>query len=415
MISYSEALRIVIEAARLQPCQDLRLDELDRHVSAQNIASTRDVPGFDNSAMDGFALRAGDTAGASETRPVRLAVAGTLRAGVVSAESTPERASWEIMTGAALPGDCDAVVPVERTRLETATDGRHSVLISVPAEIGANVRRRAEDFRVGQSVLEAGRSISPAEVMALAAIGADRVSVRRKPRVVVLCTGDELRTAPATDQPGVIADANGPYLASLLPELGAVVASSARAGDDAAELRSALLGATHAGDIVVTTGGVSAGSADLVPDALRAIGAAILFHRVAIRPGKPVLFGRMPSGVPLLALPGNPLAVAVGARFLLAPLLRAMLGQRPESYRTARTPAAIRRRGDLVFFAKARTTIGAGAVSQVEILPGQESFKISPLLSANCWAIVPPGGGSVPAGELVDVAPLYPGPFPGED
>jgi molybdopterin molybdotransferase len=263
-----------------------------------------------------------------------------------------------------------------------------------------NVRRTGEDFRVGHGVLEPGQSIGPATVMALAAIGTGRVRVRRKPRIAILCTGDELRTHGSPGPPGTIADANGPYLASLLPEFGAVVASRAQAGDDPGELRSALLSAADSSDIVVTTGGVSAGSADLLPGALAALGAETLFHKVAIRPGKPVLFGRMPTGVPVLALPGNP--------------LRAALGQPRETYSVARCATAIRRRGDLVFFAKARCRLGAGTALQVELLPGQESFKISPLLSANCWAIVPPGSGSIDADEAVDVAPLSPGRFPSE-
>ena len=144
-------------------------------------------------------------------------------------------------------------------------------------------------------------------------------------------------------------------------------------------------------DIILTTGGVSAGRLDIVPDTVKRIGGKVLFHKVAIRPGKPLLFARLPGGALMFGLPGNPMAVAVGLRFFVLPAIRALMGRRPETRLVARAREAVRKRPSLTFFAKAVAEVSADAALTVRLLPGQESFKISPLLKANCWAIVPEG------------------------
>ena len=161
-------------------------------------------------------------------------------------------------------------------------------------------------------------------------------------------------------------------------------------------------------DLILTTGGVSAGRLDLVPDVVRALGGEILFHKVAIRPGKPILHARLPGGKHLFGLPGNPLAVAVGMRFFVVPALRAMRGMAPEIFMPALCDEAVRSRGQLRFFAKAHRTVDTEARSRVQILPGQESFRIGSLLKANCWAVIPEGNELLPANSIVLTAPLYP-------
>ena len=155
---------------------------------------------------------------------------------------------------------------------------------------------------------------------------------------------------------------------------------------------------------------MSAGRLDLVPDVVRALGGEILFHKVAIRPGKPILYARLPGGKHLFGLPGNPLAVAVGMRFFVIPALRAMQGLAAEVFRPAICDDAVRSRSRLRFFAKAHRNVDAEARSRVQILPGQESFRIGSLLKANCWAVIPEGYDVLPADSTVLTAPLYPDP-----
>jgi molybdopterin molybdotransferase len=181
--------------------------------------------------------------------------------------------------------------------------------------------------------------------------------------------------------------------------------------DDAQALTRELTRALDLADIVITTGGVSAGRLDFVPATLAAMGGEILFHKVAIRPGKPLLCARL-GGRLVFALPGNPIAVAVGLRFFVIPALRALAGRVPERWLRARAEAAIHSRAGITFFAKSRAQVDGQGTLRVAALPGQESFKISPLLAANCWAILDAERGGVAADDLVDVAPLLPADFP---
>ena len=182
----------------------------------------------------------------------------------------------------------------------------------------------------------------------------------------------------------------------------------ATAPDSAADLREQLRTLAAGADVVLTTGGVSAGRLDLLPGVIRELGGEVLFHKVAIRPGKPLLHARLPGGALLFGLPGNPLAVAVGMRFFVIPALRALQGLAPEAASPASTAEPVRGRGTLRFFAKALVETDGSGRRQVRILPGQESFRIAPLLRANCWAIVPEGLPDIPAGGMLRTVPLYP-------
>jgi molybdopterin molybdotransferase len=317
--------------------------------------------------------------------------------------------AWEILTGAPVPPGFDAVVPLERvTRVDSPDGAQAAVLITGPLEPGQNIRQCGEDFRQGQPIVAAGTRLAPHHVMALAAGGVDEVQAAPTPRVAVLTTGNELATHGAELAPGQIRDANGPYLRALLPLLGAELTTLATARDQADDLRTQLAALTGTVDIVLTTGGVSVGRLDLLPAVVRELGGEILFHKVAIRPGKPILHARMPDGTLLFGLPGNPLAVAVGMRFFVMPALRALLGMPPERESPAITMAPVRGRDQLCFFAKAYVETDATGRRRVQLLPGQESFRIAPLLRANCWAIVPEGVGEIPAGGTLATLPLYP-------
>lgn len=413
MISYEEALELLQSGIAPLPQRAVPLSAAAGEVTGSNLMAALTVPGFANAAMDGFVVRASATTAASPANPVRLPVAGLIAAGS-SPPATPDPAAaggqaWEILTGAPLPAALDAVVPVERVTVQDAGAGQlPSVVITAPLQPGQNVRRAGEDFVSGQTVVAPGVRLGPHHLMGLAACGVDHVSVAPRPRVAVLTTGSELEHQGADLAPGRIRDANGPYLRALLPLLGTTLVTAATASDDAAELRDHLERLAGAADVVLTTGGVSAGRLDLLPAAVRGIGGEVLFHKVAIRPGKPVLHARLPGGALLFGLPGNPLAVAVGMRFFVIPALRVLQGLAPERPEPAITLEPVRGRGSLRFFAKAVADLDAAGQRRVRLLPGQESFRIAPLLRANCWAIVPEGIPEIPAGGILQTLPLYP-------
>lgn len=409
VITYREALQIIAESERL-PVSELPLSAAGGCVSAETLASRLDVPDFDNAAMDGYALRASDSAGASDASPVSFRRVATAAAGDAPGIEAGPGDAIEIMTGAPLPAGCDAVLPVEQARV-SAHDGQ--VRFTRAAQTGQNVRRRGEDFAAGTQLLAAGELIGAPQLMALAAGGLDCIPVRGPVRVAVVATGAELAEQGAPSGSGRIRDANGPYLRSAVPAFGAQLAGFALAVDQVDEVGRAIDQAAAGADLVITTGGVSAGRYDVVPAALAGLGADILFHKVSIRPGKPILFARLPTGQYLLGLPGNPVAVAAGLRFFGAPLLRRLTGQAEERWPEAIALGTVRKRPGPRFFAKARASLGDGGQLQVDVLPGQESFRILPLTRANCWAVIEEGREQLPAGERVVIAPLFPGHWPG--
>jgi len=412
MISYPEALKIIAGAATPLDGSERELRLLDRYATTNDVASHLAVPTFANSAMDGFALRVADTAGASETTPLEIPVAGLIAAGDAPADLTVSGSAVEIMTGAPVPPSCDAIVPVEQVETVRSDNGEiASIRLRNPAQKGRHIRRAGEDFRADHTVLGAGKLIEPHSIMALAATGNDRLTARPTPRFAVITTGSELATAGVPSQAGLIRDANGPYLAAFIEHIGATLSVHQTVPDSKTELKNAIAECSEKADIVLTTGGVSAGRFDEVPKTVADSGGDVLFHKVCIKPGKPILFARLKNGALLFGLPGNPVAVAVGLRFFVVPAIRMLQGLAPERYHTARTLETIQKRPNLRFFGKARAAVNADGRLEVCVLPGQESFRIGPLLASNCWAIVAEGIERVEAGELVQVAPLYPTGF----
>lgn len=408
MLTYAAALDAILAAATLLPSRTAA--PLPPAATAGAITSPVEVPSFPNAAMDGFALRSTDCASAGAATPVCLAIAGTLAAGAPPPRHTPPASTWEIMTGAPMPADCDAVVPVERIARTGATPD--AILVTEPVRPGQNRRNAGEDFRRGDRLLDAGATLSPEAAMALAAVGVDQLALRPPPRIGIVTTGSELVASGLPDAQGRIRDVNGPYLDAALARLGLPLAGRRSVGDDAGALAAAVTALAADCDIVITTGGVSAGRLDFVPAALAALGARLVFHKAAIRPGKPLLCARLPRGPLLFGLPGNPMAVVVGLRFFVLPAVRALMGRPQERFLPARALDAVRARATMTFFAKAHAQVTPEATLAVRLLPGQESFRISPLLRANCWALIPAGAPDVAVGDVIEVAPLWPGEFP---
>lgn len=403
MIGYDEALAIIRRETRQLSPQTCAGSVAIGRILARDVIAGEDLPPFDNSAMDGFALHVGaETAIAGS----EFAVTGTQVAGDEHAHATPE-GTWEIMTGARLPDGLDAIVPVEQVEVlehdAHERPARIRLLAAVPP--GQHVRRRGEDIARGTRILAAGTRIEAQQRMLLAALGVDDITVAPRPRVAVLSTGRELIDDPARAlASGEIRNSNGPYLAQRVRNAGAELVHQETITDEVETFLAALERALAAGaELIVSTGAVSMGRHDFVPEALRRIGAVTHFHKVRIRPGKPLLFASLRAGQAYFGLPGNPVSGAVGMRFFVEPALRTMLGLAAERPLVLPLTTDFVKRAPMRFHLKGRLELAADGRLRARALPGQESFRIAPLAQANCWIVVPEDAPSLAAGSPVQV------------
>ncbi len=379
--------------------ESVPLAEAVGRVLGEGIAAPAPVPPFTNSAMDGYAVRAADTMGATTAAPVRLAVTGTIIAGSGVTLVEVGRAV-RIMTGAPLPDGADAVIPVEATN-----GGTDIVALASPVAPGANVRRAGSDLPAGAVALIAGTRVTPGAVAVLASLGVARVPVVRRPRVAVLSTGNELVPPGVAPGPGQIADANGPLLAALVAQWGGEPVPLGIAPDDPAAVRRILAEAAGV-DFVVTSGGASVGLFDVMRPLLADEGAAV-FTRVRMRPGQPCAFGAI-DGVPLLALPGNPGAAFVTFHVLARPALARMLGLSPElpPLVPARTRSDIGGRGDRDTYLRARLFATAQGWEVDTALP-QGAGHLPALAAADALVLLPTSVARYAAGDAVGALLLH--------
>ena len=407
MISYRDAIDRLLAVAAPLPSERCAVSATNGRVLAASVTSTIALPSFAHAAMDGYALAAPEPLEPGSEH----AVHGSQAAGDTARQA--HGGAWEIMTGARLPDGLDAVVAVERTELlDAAPDGRPRRIRLLDAlSEGQNVRHAGVDVPLGATVLAAGTRLGPAQIMLLAAIGAMDVAVARRPRVAVIGTGKELVADPAKPlAEGQIYSSNGPYLAAALTMAGAEVIASEVVDDTAVTYAQALQRAREASaDLVISTGAVSMGRYDFVPDSLRALGAELLFHKVAIRPGKPLLAARLPGGPLVMALPGTPMAVAAGLRFFVAPVLRAMSGQGAEPDLHAVLDIPQQPKPGLRHFLRATFHLSADGRLHARVLPPQQPFRILPFAGADGWVVLDEDAGDCAAGRVVSVASLDPG------
>lgn len=408
MIRYEEAVELIRSRARALEVEELDPGRAMGRFLARRVESPVALPPFANSAMDGFALDAG---GGELPAGTLRRVAGRIAAGDAPVATSGEERAWEIMTGAPVPEGLDAVVPVEKVEQveEGEGDGPRSIRLTTSLAAGANVRPSGADFAPGDPVLEPGDRIDPAQLMALAALGIESVGVFRRPRAAAFPTGAELVDDPARElEPGMIRNSNGPFLTRALERAGAEVIRCRTLSDEPGPFIREVGGALDEGaDLVISTGAVSMGRHDFVPRALEEMGAEILFHRAAIRPGKPVLVAALPGGALHFGLPGNPISAAVGVRFFVQPFLRALTGRGRERPWRMPLASAASKRPELRYFTRAVVRSEGDGVPEVEVLPAQQSFRIAPFLAAHAWAVLPEGVDEVEAGALVQVFGLY--------
>lgn len=391
LIPFDEALGRLLAAARpVEETEALPVDECAGRVLAEPLTATMDVPGFDRAAMDGYALRHADASSATG-RPTRLRVVDVLHAGDTPKRGVGSGECVRIATGAPMPPGADAVVMVEKTRME-----ENLVVVEGSVRPRENVTFRGSDVRHGDLLLSGNVLLTPARIATAATQGCAHLVVRRRPRVVVHATGAELRPPGMPLGAGDLHDSNSPALAALFTTAGAAVLRGAPLADQEAAVREALRGARGA-DLVVLSGGTSAGERDVVRDAVAAEG-LVHFHGVRVKPGKPLLFGQVGPTL-VLGLPGYPASCLSDAYLFAVPLLRRLAHLPDEPPRRLRAPLRERLESvrDRLWFVPVRLEAGL-------VVPTfKESGATTSLADAVGYVAVPPEVPFLEAGELVDV------------
>lgn len=397
MRSVEEHQRIVAELITARPARAVTLSDAEGLVLAEDVTAALDLPVFDNSAMDGYAVRAEDVAAATAEIPVKLTVAADIPAGRTDIPTLEPKTAHRIMTGAPIPDGATAVVAVE------ATDGRTDVVsITLPSGEGRHIRRAGEDVAAGTTVLWAGQVVTPAVIGLAAALGLPGISVIPRQRVLVISTGSELVAPGNPLRPGQVYESNAVMLAAAIREAGAAVVAVATATDDVAEFTALLDRYAAQSDLIITSGGVSAGAYEVVKDAFGRIGdQGVEFAKVAMQPGMPQGAGHV-AGVPIVTVPGNPVSVLVSFEVFIRRPLRFAMGL-PDADRPRRSavltetltaPAGKRqfRRG--IFDDAAGTVASQGP-------PGSHHLRW--LASSNCLLDIPIDVTEIPAGEHLEI------------
>jgi molybdopterin molybdotransferase len=400
MRSVEEHQRHVLGDAVALSTERTSLVDADALVLAESVSASWPLPAFDNSSMDGYAVRAVDVAGASEASAVRLPVRGDVAAGQEAADVLEPGTAVRIMTGAPVPIGADAVVPVEWTDGSTG-----DVAITRAPDLGAHIRLRGEDVAAGEVVLEPGTPINARVIAMLAAVGLADIPVHRRPRVTVISTGDELVDPGVEPGPGQIVDSNSYMLTAAVRETGAHARRVGPVRDDEEALEAVLRHEAVHSDLLLTSGGVSMGAYDTVKAVLTRLG-GVDFVKVAMQPGMPQGAGHV-DGTPIVTLPGNPVSSFVSFEVFVRPLIRTMLGhaelQRPRVHaicaRDFTSPVGKTQ------FARVRLYMHDGLL-RAEPEGGQGSHIIGGLARADGLAIVPAETRQVSAGDELVVMDL---------
>jgi molybdopterin molybdotransferase len=392
MPSFEQARRTIL--ANVGPLGSERVELLAAvgRVVSEDLAAPWDLPFYDNSAMDGFAVRAADCG-----KDAPLKVTGYIPAGGTPAPAVEPGCAVRIMTGAAVPPGCDAVVPVEET-----DEGTEEVRVRATVSPGQHIRRRGEDVARGRTIVAAGTVIRPPEVSVLASLGMAFVPVFRRARVAVLSTGDELIELGQPPEAGKIINSNALSLAAAVRQIGAEPVLLGIARDDMASQRAKLEEGLKA-DVLITSAGVSAGDRDLVRDGLAELGVEQLFWGVEVKPGKPLAFG-MRDATPVFALPGNPVSAMVTFEEFVRPALLRMMGHRRviRRYVRATLREEVRKKPGRLHFLRVRIEVEDGKYWAASA-GDQNTGILTTLVRADGIAVLPKDGGVFAAGEEVAV------------
>jgi molybdopterin molybdotransferase len=397
LVTIDEARDSILAEVAALPGESVPIERALGRVSAEEVRATNPVPPFDNSAMDGYAMRAADAASATQKTPVELPIAGESRAGHPLERPLGGGEAVAISTGASLPGGADSVV-----RLEDTERGDGQVAILSAPEAGLNVRRAGEDLSKGDVAIEAGAVLGPAEIGVLASVGRAAVSCHARPTVSVIVTGDELVAPDGSLSPGQIHDTNSYAVPALAQLAGAKVISLERIADEEGAVRNALERAFDA-DVTVICGGVSVGPHDHVRAALGELGVAERFWGIALKPGKPTWFGVREAGGLVFGLPGNPVSAMVTFLLLVRPALLALSALTENPLRTtAILDERYAKRPGRAHAARCRLTL-ADDGWHVRPTKEQGSHVLSSMLGADCLALLPTETETLEAGTRVEI------------
>jgi molybdopterin molybdotransferase len=402
LISYSEALRIVLDNIRPLPAETVAVDKALGRYLTRAVKAPAHSPRFEQSAMDGYAVRMKDVERSGPNLPVVLDLADELPAGDQRTVNLKPRQTVKVFTGSRLPRGTEAVVMKEYVTLENGVAG-----ISWKVSAGDHIRRVGEEYRRGDVILPAGIRVTPPVVGMLIMLGKDRVSVRRRPSVTVITMGDEL-VAPGTKLgPGQIPDSNGPAVVAALKSLGVAQVRARRVKDRLPLLVRAMKDGLDKSDLVITVGGASVGDYDFIHEARRELGVRDLFTKVAIKPGKPNIFGMDRRKRPVFGLPGNPVSALVSFHQLVKPVVLKMMGAVEDESLTlpVRLSDAFRKKPDRLNLLRGRVSYDDDQLT-ARLLTGQGSHMLSGLALADVLVEIPAGSPGTKAGEKVRAVKL---------
>lgn len=408
MLSIDEAREKVLSATTALGSERLFVSDAVGRVLAAPVHSTRNLPPADNSAMDGYGLRADDARGASEDAPVALDVVGAQLAGGVDVGEVPAGKAVRIMTGAVIPPGVDAVVMRENTDESGVRDDASGVvkIKKAPAR-GENVRRKGEDCAEGELVGAPGDVVTPGRLNLLASAGHVVVTVHRRPRVAILASGDELRELGEPLGAHDIVNSNAHAIAAAVREAGGVPELLGIAKDTLEDHRAKIDAASGA-DVLLTIGGVSVGTHDFVRPALEAVGVTLELWKVAMRPGKPLAFGRRGAQL-VFGLPGNPVSSQVSFELFVRPALHRLQGRRDVVKRALKARLVgdgMKKKPGFTIFARGRATVDEGGQLALTLDDKQGSGQVSGLARANALCVLPADSEGVRTGDLVEVVLL---------
>ncbi|HOY61742.1 MAG TPA: molybdopterin molybdotransferase MoeA [bacterium] len=400
MLDIEQALNNILESILPLGAESVDIAEAGGRILAEEIRADSDVPYSDNSAMDGYALRAEDIRGASDAAPARLTVLEDVPAGTVPTKTIVPGTASRIMTGAPVPDGADAVLMVEHTK---KLDGEMLALASI--EPGANIRRAGEDIKKGTLLFNAGRELSAADIGMVASAGYARPLVYRRPVVGVISTGDEVMEPSAPAGRGKVRNSNSYTLLALCAAVGAAPKYLGIVADSRPALETAFSSAAESCDVIITTGGVSVGDFDLVKAVLGDLG-KINFWKINMKPGKPLAFGTL-GGKPLFGLPGNPVSTMVAFEMFVRPSLLKMMGVREILRPRLQAKLACE-----IIEKPSRVKIIRGVASRkktgvtVTTTGEQGSGILMSMSLANCLIVMPDGVGKLKKGDIADIIPL---------
>jgi molybdopterin molybdotransferase len=414
LISYQKALEIINSVADKHTNnkkEKIKLLDAINRFQADPILAPINVPSFDNSAMDGFAIKSEVVNKAIKQKgSIKLKVTGSIQAGdQAEIDINIDELAWEIMTGAPVPIGFDAVIQIENVVISSDEDCKY-ITISENVKKDRNIRKLGTDYKLNQSVTEKHTIIQAQHIMALATVGIKDIEVIPQIKVAILSTGNELAKKSSNSlNSGKIFNSNQPYLKSISKNLNCDPVFVGRCKDNIEDFNKLIDEAlSENSKLIFSTGAVSMGKYDFIPQALINRGAKIHFHKAKIRPGKPILFAELDDGTIYFGLPGNPIAAAAGMRFFVSPFIRTLLGLPEDKPTKARLLNDINKNLGFRTFAKAHAKINELGQVCVDMLLDQGSYQSRSFAQSNCWIILPENKSFIKTGELIDIAPMVP-------